>query len=123
MWRPQWIYDPVKNNGNTYGGDMTMYGLAVQPIAGMGTARFLINRNVEMVGHFADAYGLVAGIFVEPNKPNGFIYLMNGMATSENDNSGHYSGMYHWEEKFTTAILDNIFPEMGIKANTSRSTN
>lgn len=121
MWRPQWIYDPVKNNGNTYGGDMTMYGLAVQPIAGMGTARFLVNRNVEMVGHFADAYGLVAGIFVEPNKPNGFIYLMNGMATSENDNSGHYSGMYHWEEKFTTAILDNIFPEMGIKANTSRS--
>jgi hypothetical protein len=79
----------------------------------MGTARFL-DRNIEMGGHFADAYWLVACIFIEPNKPTGFIYLMNGMARVK--------------KIIQVIIVECIIGkkdllQMGIKANTSRSTN
>ena len=38
---------------------------------------------------------------------------MNGMGGPEAENGGTYSSMYRWEEKFCTALLDNLFPELG----------
>lgn len=37
---------------------------------------------------------------------------MNGMGGPEVENGGTYSSMYRWEEKFCTALLDNLFPEL-----------
>ena len=36
----------------------------------------------------------------------------NGMPGPESANAGAYSGMYLWEEKVCSAILNNAFPEL-----------
>lgn len=74
--------------------------------------RFLADRDIEMSGHFGEAYGLLAGMFVDRERKHGFIYVMNGMASSEDENAGVYSGMYRWEERFCTAILNAAYPEL-----------
>lgn len=91
---------------------MNCYGLGIQNMKNIDKDRFLADRNIEMSGHFGEAYGLLAGMFIDRTNKNGFIYVMNGMASSEDDNAGQYSGMYRWEEKFCTSILNNAFPEL-----------
>lgn len=112
MFNPYWTLNSEKSNGITYGGLMNCYGLGIQNMKNIDKDRFLADRNIEMSGHFGEAYGLLAGMFIDRTNKNGFIYVMNGMASSEDDNAGQYSGMYRWEEKFCTSILNNAFPEL-----------
>ena len=112
MFEPYWTLNADKSNGITYGGLMNCYGLGIQNMRNIDKDRFLADRDIVMSGHFGEAYGLLAGMFVDREKKNGFIYVMNGMASSEGDNAGQYSGMYRWEERFCTAILNNAFKEL-----------
>ena len=51
-------------------------------------------------------------MFIDREHKNGFVYIMNGMPGPESTNAGAYSGMYSWEEKVCSAILNNAFPEL-----------
>lgn len=110
--KPYWTLNEAKTNGDTYGGLMNCFGLGIQNVKNIDKDRFLPDRDIEMSGHFAEAYGLLAGMFIDREHKNGFIYIMNGMPGPESANAGAYSGMYLWEEKVCSAILNNAFPEL-----------
>ena len=112
MFKPYWTLNEAKTNGDTYGGLMNCFGLGIQNVKNIDKDRFLPDRDIEMSGHFAEAYGLLAGMFIDREHKNGFIYIMNGMPGPESANAGAYSGMYLWEEKVCSAILNNAFPEL-----------
>lgn len=112
MFTPQWNYDEARNNGNTYDGLMCSYGLAIQTMTGEFGDKFVSDRKIVLAGHFGEAYGLLAGVFMDRETGTVIYYMMNGMGASEEDNYGEYSGMYRWEEKFCTALLNNLFPDL-----------
>ncbi|MEA4932331.1 MAG: serine hydrolase domain-containing protein [Lawsonibacter sp.] len=112
LFTPYWTYDPTAPNGDTYDGLMTCYGLGIQTMQSKGRDRFLKNRNVVLSGHFGEAYGLLAGLFLDRARKCGFFYVINGQGAPDSDHHGDYSGMYQWEEHLSTALLDNLFPEL-----------
>ncbi len=112
MFTPYWTYVPSENNGDTYDGLMTCYGPGIQIVASGPRDRFLKDRNVVLSGHFGEAYGLLAGLFVNRETKMGIFYVMNGQGAPDSDHHGDYSGMYQWEERFCTALLDNLFPDI-----------
>lgn len=96
MFRPQWIYNPRRLNGDTYGNSMLSYGLGTHSISFNG-------RN--FVGHTGVAFGLLAGIFVSGN--DGFVYIINGTAIDEDNDprsSGQIGNYYIWEAKIFDAV-------------------
>lgn len=112
MFTPVWTYDEAANNGNTYSGLMCSYGLGVQTMTSQYGDRFVEDRNIVLSGHFGEAYGLLAGLFMDRETGDVIYYVMNGMGGPEAENGGVYSSMYRWEEKFCTALLNNLFPEL-----------
>lgn len=115
MFTPQWTYykdaKTGLDNGDTYAGLMECYGLSIQILGHGDLDRLVADRNIKWSGHYGEAYGLLSGMFIDREKGDGLIYIMNGMGNAESENYGKYSGMYLWEEKFCTAILNNLFPE------------
>lgn len=112
MFTPCWTYDPQKQNGDTYDGLMTCYGPGIQKFTSGQRDRFLPERNVVMSGHFGEAYGLLAGLFVDRQRKCGIFYVINGQGAPDTEHHGNYSGMYQWEERLCSALLDNLFPEL-----------
>ena len=116
MFSPQWTYakDATTglDNGDTYWGLMECYGLSIQIMGHGELDRLVADKNVKWAGHYGEAYGLLSGMFIDREKGNGIVYIMNGMGNAESENAGLYSGMYRWEEKFCTALIDNLFPEL-----------
>lgn len=112
MFAPYWILNSEKNNGDTYGGLMCCYGLGIHNMMNLDKDRFLADRNITMSGHFGEAYGLLAGIFVDRKNKQGFIYYINGSTAPLDDHLGQYSGMYIWEEKICTAVLNDMFADL-----------
>ena len=97
MMTPQWVYDPAKENGSTYGGTIEAYGLALFPIKGNSTSRVVKEHELNLWGHTGEAYGLLSGLFMVPGTRDGFIYMMNGEAVAEDEDprsAGNFSGNY-----------------------------
>lgn len=112
MLSPNWIYDPTVGNGNNYGGAINNYGLGVYKIDGKGSARVSLKREIDLIGHTGAAFGLLSGMFFEPNTHNGFVYMINGEAIEEDNDPrsrGKFSGNYIWEEMIMSAVVENIF--------------
>lgn len=112
MFTPFWAYDKEKKNGDTYGGSMACYGPGVETMCEKDGDRFLKDRKVVLSGHFGEAFGLLAGLWVNRKTGNGIFYVINGQGAPMEENRGDYSGMFRWEEHLCTAILDNLFPEI-----------
>ena len=112
MMTTQWTYDPSKQNGDTNGGSIEAYGLALYPIKGNGTSRAVKDHELDLWGHTGEAYGLLSGLFVIPGTKNGFLYMMNGEAVAEDEDprsEGKFSGHYVWEENIMDAICSEAF--------------
>ena len=105
IFKSQWIFDGT--NGDTYGGVMLNYGLGTYRIDGASSARLCREHVVNLVGHSGAAFGMLSGIFFRPNTQDGFVYMLNGTAISEDDprSRGQFSGNYIWEEQIMDAIL------------------
>lgn len=69
-------------------------------------------RKISLSGHFGEAYGLLAGFFLDRETGTAIYYAMTGQGSEDAQNAGEYSGMYKWEEMFCTALLDNLFPDL-----------
>ena len=112
MLTPQWRYDAKLKNGSTYGGTIEAYCMAEFPIFGNSTSRVCKDHEINLLGHTGEAYGLLSGIFITPDHKNGFLYMMNGEAVAEDDDSrsaGTFSSNYIWEENIMNAICKNVF--------------
>lgn len=114
MFTPTFLSEPDMSNGNTYGGLMCRYGFAIQEMSGefLGGDCLLKDRKVSLFGHFGEAYGLLAGFFMDRDTGTVIYYAMTGQGSEDAEHYGKYSGMYEWEEMFCTALLDNLFPEL-----------
>lgn len=77
MVKPVWAYrkDKETENGETEGGFFTGYASGPQIYRG-GAQAF----PTPVPAHFADAYGLRGGLFFDPTKKSGWIYLITGFS-------------------------------------------
>ena len=113
MFKAQFSYDPAKNNANTYAGLLNYYGLGIWHMSSEYLGDSLVqDRKIPMAGHFGEAYGLLAGIWVDREKDIAIYMSMTGQNEPDFLNYGEFSGMYLWEEMFYAALLDNLFPEL-----------
>lgn len=113
MFKVQFSYDPAKNNANTYAGLLNYYGLGIWHMSGEYAGDSMVkDRKIPMAGHFGEAYGLLAGIWVDREKDIAIYMSMTGQGDLVDNNYGEFSGMYLWEELFYAALLDNLFPEL-----------
>ena len=98
MITPNWIYDPTVGNGNNYDGAINNYGLGLYRIRDRVSAR----HKIDLLGHTGAAFGMISGMFFEPNTQNGLVYMLNGLAVDEDNDPrahGKFSANYIWEEK------------------------
>jgi hypothetical protein len=102
---PQWTYRADPKNGDTSGGAFQGFGLGVHrlipgdqcPVAGLKT---------EMVGHYGEAYGLLAGLWVDPVSTRGFAWFITGSLYGPAP--GQRSGVYRVEEEMMQAAADDL---------------
>ena len=102
---PQWTYRAEPQNGDTSGGAFQGFGLGVHrllpgeqcPVAGLKS---------EMVGHYGEAYGLLAGLWVDPVSTRGFAYFITGSLYGPA--SGLRSGVYRVEEEMMQAATEDL---------------
>ena len=89
MIKPHWIYNG--HNGDTQDGAIKSYGLGVY------------NYDANLIGHTGEAFGLLSGLYFIPNSGAGFIFMLNGEATT--------GGNYLLEGKIIGAICQEIFAQ------------
>lgn len=102
---PQWTYRADPKNGDTSGGAFQGFGLGVHrlipgdhcPVAGLKT---------EMLGHYGEAYGLLAGLWVDPVSTCGFAWLITG--SLYDPAAGFRSGVYRVEEEMMQAASEDL---------------
>jgi CubicO group peptidase (beta-lactamase class C family) len=102
---PQWTYRADPLNGHTSGGAFQGFGLGVHrlipgeqcPVAGLKS---------ELVGHYGEAYGLLAGLWVDPASTRGFAWFITGSLYGPA--SGLRSGVYRVEEEMMQAAAEDL---------------
>lgn len=108
----EWIYDEKAKNGDSYGGTILSYGLGIYQMDGRSTARFCKDKEIDLIGHTGEAFGLLSMLALRPNTKDGFIYIMNGEAIEEDEDkrsAGVFSSNYIWQETIGDAICRNAF--------------
>jgi hypothetical protein len=115
MLREQWRFDPQRNNGDTNYGLMRAWGLGLQHTTATqdsaGGDRMAATSTATFWGHRGDAYGLLAGIWFDPHRQVGFVYIIGGVGDNPLLHLGRYSSFYQWEEEIQSALLDEIARE------------
>ena len=109
--KPQWIYDEINPNGETYG-VMFNYGLGMYQINGASKARLCKDYEIDLIGHSGEAYGMISGFYFTPNMNNGVLFMINGTAIKPDEDKlsfGKFSNSYIWEENIMNPICKYIF--------------
>jgi CubicO group peptidase (beta-lactamase class C family) len=79
--RTVWHYDPEKENIEDYDGTLNARATGFWVISSETAGdRLFDGDDRKWVGHFGDAYGLLAGVWVHPESGNGVIYALTGSA-------------------------------------------
>lgn len=99
MYNPQWRFDG--SNGDSYNGLFLCWGLGVQIITNTPNGDTIL-KNTPLMGHAGDAYGLISGMYFNPQTKVGFIYLTNGAFGGFK--LGTHSAYYTFEEDIFEAL-------------------
>ncbi len=100
---PEWIYNPVAQNGNTTGegepggpteGLMTSYGLSVHRIH---LAEWGMGEGI-LVGHLGEAYGVLSHALFDPATGDGIATIITGTADDPANAPAGTSPLYRVEE-------------------------
>lgn len=85
MFTPTFRALPDQSNGNTYGGLMCRYGFGIQEMSGEfeGGDCLLKDRKISLSGHFGEAYGLLAGFFLDRETGTAIYYAMTGQGSED----------------------------------------
>jgi len=79
--RPVWRYDPETQNLEDYTGRLNAYAAGLRVITSETAGdRLFAGDDRTWVGHFGEAYGLLAGVFVHPESGDGVIFALTGSA-------------------------------------------
>ncbi len=79
--RPVWRYDPDKQNLEDYTGRLNAYAPGLRVITSETEGdRLFAGDTRSWVGHFGEAYGLLAGVWVHPESGDGVIFAITGSA-------------------------------------------
>lgn len=92
MLKPQWRGGRA---GETYGALMRCYGLSVHCLTG---------ERAGWHGHLGDAYGLWSGLWIEPSRGRGYVYVVAGTA----DNPEKWRKSKDGFNGFEDAILKDL---------------
>ncbi len=112
MLARHWVYDEKTGNGSTCDGTILSYGLGLYHMDGGSSARFCGTREIDLVGHTGEAFGLLSMLCFRPGRRDGFVYIMNGEAIEEDGDPrsrGRFSSNYIWEERMGDAVCRNMF--------------
>jgi hypothetical protein len=105
MFAPEWTYRANPQNGDTSGGAFQGFGTGVHRLL-PGDGCPIVGLKREMVGHYGSAYGLLAGLWVDPETTKGFAYFVIGSLVSPTD--GKHSGVYALEEEMMQAAASDL---------------
>jgi CubicO group peptidase (beta-lactamase class C family) len=112
MLHEHWHFDPQLWNGDSFHGRYRGWGLGLQHITGaaddLGGDRLAAGSEEQFWGHRGEAYGLLGGMWFDPQREVGFVFLAGGVGDDPGVQHGTYSSAYSWEEKIQTAIIDEI---------------
>ena len=76
-----WHYDPEKENIENYDGTFNARATGLWIISGKTEADRLFDGDGRVwFGHFGEAYGLLAGVWVDPETGDGVIFALTGTA-------------------------------------------
>ncbi len=105
MMTPQWRAGETPS-GETYTGLMRCWGLSIQCLTGdvAGQDQPLFPRRSRWWGHLGDAYGAWTGIWIDPVRGRGYVYVVTGTADDPAKSPGVRSQFHSFEE----AILSEI---------------
>ena len=79
--RPAWLYDPDAGNLEEYDGTLHAYATGLRIITSETEGdRLFVGDTRSWVGHFGEAYGLLAGVWVHPESGDGVIFALTGSA-------------------------------------------
>jgi CubicO group peptidase (beta-lactamase class C family) len=79
--RQVWHYDPEAPNIEDYDGHLNAYAAGLRIITNETAGdRLFTGDDHTWVGHFGEAYGLLAGVFVDPDTGDGVVYAITGTA-------------------------------------------
>ena len=110
MMTTRWAYDAKRRNGEIFDGLIreTALGLMRTNAARdeYGGDRLLAGGGPRLIGHHADAYGLLGGMLFDPREGFGFAYLIGGTACAPAKLRGRYSSWFIWEEEIQAALLE-----------------
>ena len=105
MFAPEWTYRASPENGDTSGGAFQGFGTGVHRLL-PGDGCPIVGLKREMVGHYGEAYGLLAGLWVDPETGSGFAYFVTGSLTAPTQ--GNHSGVYALEEEMMQAAANDL---------------
>jgi CubicO group peptidase (beta-lactamase class C family) len=87
--RTAWRYDPDKENIEDYDGTVNAWATGLRIVTGETAGdRLFPNDDRVWFGHFGEAYGLLAGVFVHPDSGDGVIYAITGTAFDPGTDDG-----------------------------------
>lgn len=79
--RQVWRYDPEKPNLDEYDGSLNAWATGMRIITSeTGGDRLFAGDDRQWFGHFGEAYGLLAGVWADPETGDAVIYAMTGSA-------------------------------------------
>jgi CubicO group peptidase (beta-lactamase class C family) len=105
MFVPEWTYRASPENGDTSGGAFQGFGTGVHRLL-PGEGCPIVGLKREMIGHYGEAYGLLAGLWVDPETSLGFAYFVTGSLFSPPN--GKHSGVYALEEEMMQAAAQDL---------------
>lgn len=112
MLAEQWRYDAQAGNGDTGGGLLRAWGLGLQHTTGSQDAAagdYMAPDSQELFwGHRGEAYGFLGGVWFDPQREVGFVYLIGGLGDDPLRHRGQYSSFNGWEEAIQSALLDEL---------------
>lgn len=103
MMRPQWRLNEEGDNGDSYDGLMTAFGLGIQVYEPSETC--FATKAERYVGHFGEAYGLLGGLLVDPKKGTTVAYLFPYTPDTASERVDPCSGLYVWEQRLLETAL------------------
>jgi CubicO group peptidase (beta-lactamase class C family) len=112
MLAEQWRFDPQRSNGVTNGGLLRAWGLGLQHTTASwdaaGGDRLAADSLATFWGHRGEAYGFLGGLWFDPQRKVGFVFLIGGLGDDPLRHPGEYSSFNAWEEVIQSALLDEI---------------
>ncbi len=103
--RQVWRYDPEKENVEDYEGKVNAWATGIRIITSETAGdRLFAGDDRNWYGHFGEAYGLLAGVWADPETGDGLIFSLTGVAFDPEAESDGTSTLYPIEAEILAQL-------------------